>query len=131
MMNTADRSLAMIDYALRRRFAFYTMKPAFDSTGFKAYARDVQCELFHKAVDAVKSLNNVIRDDKSLGVGFEIGHSFFCFEKNDAVTAERVKNILIFEIIPTIEEYWFDNETELFTQRERLLRLVSGIDGDL
>ena len=41
MMNTADRSLAMIDYALRRRFSFFDMTPGFDSVGFKKYQENL------------------------------------------------------------------------------------------
>lgn len=95
MMNTADRSLAMIDYALRRRFLFYSMKPAFDSEGFKNHAEQVDCELFHKAVEAVKNLNAVIIDDKSLGRGFEIGHSYFCSDKPETITDEMEKTSLL------------------------------------
>lgn len=124
MMNTADRSLAMLDYALRRRFAFYSMQPAFDSNGFKAYTETVSCELFHKAVEAVQKLNRVIHDDKSLGAGFEIGHSYFCFEEAEKITDETIKNIVRFEIIPTIEEYWFDNESRLNEEREKLIALI-------
>lgn len=126
MMNTADRSLAVIDYALRRRFAFYSMKPAFDSYGFKKYAENVKCELFNKAVEAVKELNKEIVGDKSLGKGFEIGHSYFCTDKPEDITDETVKNIIDFEIIPTIEEYWFDNETKLNEQRSKLEKKLSG-----
>lgn len=124
MMNTADRSLAMLDYALRRRFAFYSMKPAFEDKVFKAYAEKVNCQLFNDAVEAVVKLNKVIRDDKSLGAGFEIGHSYFCFEKPEKTNDETIKNIIQFEIIPTIEEYWFDNETELNKQRNELKKLI-------
>ncbi len=129
MMNTADRSLAMIDYALRRRFSFYSMKPAFDSDGFKKHAEQVNCELFHKAIEAVKNLNAVIVDDKSLGKGFEIGHSYFCTNKPESITDEIVKNIIAFEIIPTIEEYWFDNETRLDTESQKLEALLGDDNG--
>ncbi|MBE5965126.1 MAG: EVE domain-containing protein, partial [Lachnospira sp.] len=129
MMNTADRSLAMIDYALRRRFSFYSMKPAFDSDGFKKHAEQVNCELFHKAIEAVKNLNAVIVDDKSLGKGFEIGHSYFCTNKPESITDEIVKNIIAFEIIPTIEEYWFDNETRLDTESQKLETLLGDDNG--
>lgn len=129
MMNTADRSLAMIDYALRRRFSFYPMKPAFESVGFKAHTEQVNCELFHKAVEAIKNLNTVIVGDKSLGKGFEIGHSYFCTDKPENITDEIVKNIIAFEIIPTIEEYWFDNETRLDTERQKLEALLGDNNG--
>lgn len=55
MMNTADRSLAMIDYALRRRFSFFDMTPGFDSVGFKKYQENLDCEVFNKVIDAVCS----------------------------------------------------------------------------
>lgn len=74
-MNTADRSLAMLDYALRRRFAFFEFSPAFDTEGFRKY-----CELknhlkFNKLIATVKNLNDVIEVDETLGHGFCIGHS--------------------------------------------------------
>lgn len=129
MMNTADRSLAMIDYALRRRFAFYTMKPAFDDPTFKSQYENVSCELFHKAIAAVENLNKVILSDSSLGAGFEIGHSYFC-KKPEEINDVMVKNIITYEIIPTIEEYWFDNADRLNTERQKLEALISDTDGE-
>lgn len=129
MMNTADRSLAMIDYALRRRFAFYTMKPAFDDLTFKSQYENVSCELFHKAIAAVENLNKVILSDSSLGAGFEIGHSYFC-KKPEEINDVMVKNIITYEIIPTIEEYWFDNADRLNTERQKLEALISDTDGE-
>ena len=128
MMNTADRSLAMIDYALRRRFAFYTMKPAFNDPTFKSQYENVSCELFHKAIAAVENLNKVILSDSSLGAGFEIGHSYFC-KKPEEIDDILVKNIIKYEIIPTIEEYWFDNADRLNTERQKLEALLD-IDGE-
>lgn len=129
MMNTADRSLAMIDYALRRRFAFYTMKPAFDDPTFKSQYENVSCELFHKAIAAVENLNKVILSDSSLGAGFEIGHSYFC-KKPEEINDVLVKNIITYEIIPTIEEYWFDNADRLNIERQKLEALISDTDGE-
>lgn len=78
IMNTADRSLAMLDYALRRRFAFFEMKPGFDSAGFKNYQDELDSEQFNKLIACAKSLNDAIAADESLGSGFCIGHSYFC-----------------------------------------------------
>ena len=70
MMNTADRSLAMLDYALRRRFAFYEMKPAFESDGFRAYRRNLDNPKFDRIINCVENLNDAIAADESLGEGF-------------------------------------------------------------
>ena len=80
MMNTADRSLAMLDYALRRRFAFYEMRPGFDTDGFREYRMGLGSEKFDRLIHCVESLNNVIAADESLGDGFCVGHSYFCME---------------------------------------------------
>ena len=131
MMNTADRSLAMIDYALRRRFAFFTMKPAFDNPVFIQKTDGINNSLYKKTVDAVKKLNEEIKKDKSLGAGFVIGHSYFCFNDPNTVSDEIVKNIIEFEIIPTIEEYWFDNEKKLSEERSEFQKLLSDMTDDV
>lgn len=77
MMNTADRSLAMIDYALRRRFSFIELEPGFETEGFKAYQKGLGNEILDKLVAVVERLNEEIKNDSSLGKGFCIGHSYF------------------------------------------------------
>ena len=120
MMNTADRSLAMIDYALRRRFSFYTMSPAFekaDENGFADYIQKIECTLYHSVIAKIIELNKAIKEDTSLGKGFEIGHSYFI---SDNINDEWVKSAVEYEIIPLIEEYWFDNNSELSKWKEKL-----------
>ena len=106
MMNTADRSLAMIDYALRRRFAFFEFKPAFASDGFKAYQEDKKNEKFDRLVDTVVSMNNIITEDPTLGSGFQIGHSYF--STNQMIDNEWLSELVEYELIPLLSEYWFD-----------------------
>ena len=111
MMNTADRSLALMDYALRRRFGFFEMKPAFDDPtpkNWTAYQKGLNDELFDAVIEKIRELNKVIRDDESLGEGFCIGHSHFSNMKN--VSPEEIQNIIDFSILPTLKEYWFDNK---------------------
>lgn len=113
MMNTADRSLAMIDYALRRRFSFYTMQPAFensDKNGFSDYPAEIHCQLYHSVIAKIRELNDTIRKDSTLGKGFEIGHSYFAPENKADIDDEWVRGVVEYEIIPLIEEYWFDND---------------------
>lgn len=106
MMNTADRSLAMLDYALRRRFAFYTMNPGFDSDGFRTYKAKLASSKMDKLIACVESLNSVIAADDSLGEGFCVGHSYFC--NIEDVTDSVLSNIVEYELIPLLKEYWFD-----------------------
>ncbi len=108
MMNTADRSLAMLDYALRRRFAFVELSPAFDSDGFSAYRDGLDNQRFKDLVDKVKSLNRAIAEDESLGEGFCIGHSYFCNMDADTCTDAALASIVDYELVPMLKEYWFD-----------------------
>lgn len=110
MMNTADRSLAMIDYALRRRFSFFEMCPGFDSEGFKKYSDNLDNDLFNALIVQIKLLNNAIENDSSLGKGFCIGHSYFCNLTAGTCTADRLNAVVEYDIIPMLSEYWFDDK---------------------
>lgn len=117
MMNTADRSLAMIDYALRRRFSFFEMKPGFETPQFKEYYQEKQDPRLNKLVNAIIDLNKIIAGDDSLGSGFCIGHSYLC----ELGTEYNLESIVEYDIIPMVREYWFDNN-ERFNQEAQKLR---------
>lgn len=118
MMNTADRSLAMMDYALRRRFAFFEMAPGFDTDGFTKYQDSLQSEKFNKLIACVKDLNNVIASDDSLGEGFQIGHSYFGNLKE--TSDQTLSSIVEYELIPLLQEYWFDEPEKAQTWIDNL-----------
>ena len=111
MMNTADRSLAMIDYALRRRFSFYDMRPGFQSDGFKKYQAGIANPRFDRLIEKVEELNRAIAKDETLGSGFELGHSYFCGQKNGVGDA-WLHQVINYDIVPMLQEYWFDNRSE-------------------
>lgn len=119
MMNTADRSLAMLDYALRRRFAFYEFKPAFDTDGFRKYRDSKSNEKFNRLIHAVEKINEIIENDVTLGKGFRIGHSYFCTENE--VDDKWLNSVIIYEILPLLEEYWFDDHAKVL-ECERILK---------
>ena len=118
MMNTADRSLALIDYALRRRFSFFEMHPGFDSEGFKAYLTEKNNTHLNKLTERLKELNCQIAADDSLGRGFEIGHSYLCTTRT--VNDEWLKSVVAYDIIPMLQEYWFDNRQEVKKWSDKL-----------
>lgn len=111
LMNTADRSLAMLDYALRRRFAFFTIEPGFNSIGFINYKNNLNYPKLNRLINVVEKLNNEIISDESLGDGFCIGHSFFCDIKK--VDDQILSNIVEYELIPLLKEYWFDEPSKV------------------
>ncbi len=125
MMNTADRSLALIDYALRRRFAFYTMKPAFDNITFKNYQKQLNNSKFDQLIEAIKKLNKNIADDAALGEGFCIGHSYFCELKNDDTLESYLREIIEYDIADTLREYWFENKKIAETEIKKLNEVVN------
>lgn len=122
MMNTADRSLAMIDYALRRRFSFFEMQPAFESDQFKnaVLLKDDTC--IKDIINIIKELNETISDDDSLGKGFKIGHSYFCCEN---ISNSDIKMIVEYEIIPLLEEYWFDEPSKIDPWKTKLFNALN------
>lgn len=121
MMNTADRSLAMIDYALRRRFSFFDMIPAFQTEGFKAYQKKLDNKQFDNIIDGIVKLNEVISKDDSLGQGFCIGHSYFCNQKE--VNIEWLQNVIDYDILPMLKEYWFD-DIKQYEQQSNILKVL-------
>ena len=120
MMNTADRSLAMIDYALRRRFSFFEMKPAFENSGFKDYIKNLRDIRLEKLIQALIALNKVIADDDSLGTGFCIGHSYLCDLESDY----DLVSIVEYDIIPMLREYWFDNDERFNSEAQKLRNAI-------
>lgn len=119
MMNTADRSLAIMDYALRRRFSFVEIKPAFDNEKFIEYKESLNSSYFDKVINIIKDLNKDICKDPSLGEGFMIGHSYF--SNLESADEKEIKSIINYDIIPMLKEYWFDDESKLNEWKNKLL----------
>lgn len=120
MMNTADKSLAIIDYALRRRFCFFELEPAFDSELFKKQllSQDANESLISKIVIRLGNVNTEITKDISLGKGFRIGHSYFC---QYSEVANWYEDVIKYEIEPLIREYWYEDDTKVIEILEDLL----------
>lgn len=125
MMNTADRSLAMVDYALRRRFRFIDLKPEFASPKFRQYLLEMGVgeSLIGRIVEKMQYINHEIAEDTgNLGKGYCIGHSFFCPETMGEHGEDWYREIILFEIAPLIREYWFDKPEKAESTVARLLR---------
>lgn len=124
MMNTADRSLAMLDYALRRRFAFFDLKPGFETDGFTTYLRSLGSSAFARLISTVCELNKEIQRDEMLGEGFCIGHSYFCNLQPHEDLALELSAIIEYELVPLLREYWFDEPQKVLTWSEALRRSI-------
>ena len=111
-MNTADRSLAIVDYALRRRFAFITLQPDY-SNNFRSFltSKGLSAGMVEHICSAVTKVNSKIKEDINLGEGFQIGHSYFCTFTTNEDENKWWNEILTFELKPLLEEIWFDDST--------------------
>lgn len=122
-MNTADRSLVNMDYAFKRRFEKFPVRPAFENEKFKEYQAKINNKMFDKLINLIKQLNNDIEKDPTLGQGFEIGHSYFC--NFDKISEEDIEEIIEFEILPLIEDYWFDDVDKYNNWANRLRGIMN------
>jgi len=129
MMNTADRSLSMVDYALRRRFAFHSLKSQITAPVYKEYltSHGVADNLAGAIIDRIGSLNEFIsnKSGSGLGPGFCIGHSFFLPSgESDTWDHDWYRRVVETEIIPLLSEYWFDDDDRVTEWRDRLLAAI-------
>lgn len=110
-MNRADRSLALVDYALRRRFAFISLSPRFGDPAFRKWLSDRQMtdDLVQHVIQRMNALNATIEEDRQLGSEYRIGHSFFCPRGDDfsGLSVSWFGRIVETEIVPLLEEYWY------------------------
>jgi 5-methylcytosine-specific restriction protein B len=114
----------MVDYALRRRFRFITLQPEFSSEAFRSFLAEagVQPEMIKRISERMNNLNEIIAaDTKNLGPGYQIGHSYFCPRKGIQPDEGWYRRVIESEILPLIQEYWFDNEHKVKDQRSVLL----------
>jgi 5-methylcytosine-specific restriction protein B len=126
LMNLADRSLAMLDYALRRRFVFVTLKPQYESEQFRRWLleRAMKPELADLIITRMSALNRQIKDDPLLGENYQIGHSYFTPRGDNfaSLDLDWYRSIVRTEIVPLLKEYWFDNPKKAEEAEGKLLR---------
>lgn len=124
MMNTADRSLALVDYALRRRFAFETLAPAYGRLEFKRFleSKGTEPAVISRIVERMGELNRKIAEDPELGPGFEIGHSYFVPDDGEGISEDRYTHIVHSQIEPLLREYWFDSPDDV----EKAVAMLGG-----
>ncbi|RTQ53811.1 AAA family ATPase [Hymenobacter gummosus] len=122
-MNTADRSLAPLDYALRRRFAFVGMQPEFGEPLRQLLTKQgVPKVVVARLLLRLNELNLAIADDPELGPDFQIGHSYFCQPPPHPAQAPGWLNLILEqEIAPLLDDYWFDQPTQAAAHKKRLL----------
>src|SRR5699024_11151388 len=113
-MNTADRSLAHLEVALRRRFAFITLQPQFNSKWEATLiSKGVSLEMIQHIRSNLEHINAYIREDFQLGEGYEIGHSFFTNVPENTDETKWYQRVMDYEIRPLLEEYYFDRLEEV------------------
>jgi 5-methylcytosine-specific restriction protein B len=125
LMNLADRSLAMVDYALRRRFAFITLRPQFENPQYHQWLSDraMDSHLIDLIIERMSALNQEIKEDVLLGENYQIGHSFFCPKGDHFAGLDQAWYELVVrtEIVPLLKEYWFDNPAKAEQAERKLL----------
>ena len=124
-MNIADRSLALVDFAFRRRFAFVNLEPVLDErwSGWVRKECAIDTEALSTIGDRLGALNSIISDDPNLGPQFRVGHSFVTPPPGSEIpnAHQWFRQVVLTEIGPLLDEYWFDNREQAASQLKRLL----------
>lgn len=123
-MNTADRGLVVLDYALRRRFGFFTINPGYKSAAFRRILVQSENKKVARIAKKIIDLNKEICNDDMLGPGFMIGHSYFCV--GGKISDEELANIVNYEIMPLLDEYWYDNTQKIDKWRDIFTTVLEG-----
>jgi 5-methylcytosine-specific restriction protein B len=111
-MNTADRSLALVDFALRRRFAFFEIEPQLNEKWkghLSARFRTEPRRHINEAAQRVNAMNRRIASDRTLGPSFQIGHSYFSAEKEASEFQPWFRSVVQTSVAPQLAEYWHDD----------------------
>ena len=124
-MNLADRSLAMVDLALRRRFAFFDLEPMLNDTWLQWVNQQsgIDNAFLTGVAQRINALNDEIAADRNLGRRFRIGHSFVTPAPGTSIEDpdEWFEQVVETEIVPLLHEYWFDSPDRVAEVRSRLL----------
>jgi 5-methylcytosine-specific restriction protein B len=125
-MNIADRSLALVDMALRRRFAFVGLEPRLGNV-WRAWVVK-ECSVDQASVADIErriaQLNDQITADGRLGKSFRIGHSYVTpvHRLEAGETRKWFQQVVETEIGPLLDEYWFDSPDEAQKACARLMQ---------
>jgi 5-methylcytosine-specific restriction protein B len=124
-MNIADRSLALVDMAFRRRFAFVDLEPSLGDAWRQWVVTRIQLEA--SAADTIQQrleqLNSTIAADSRLGKAFRIGHSYVTPSQSLEGRSSRdwFAEVVATELRPLLQEYWFDAPEVAEREADRLL----------
>lgn len=124
-MNVADRSLALVDLALRRRFAFVDLEPVFGES-WRKWMRDqggFEDGFLGNVADRMDALNEAISADASLGRQFRVGHSYLTVAPETRIANREAwyREVVETEIGPLLREYWFDQPDKADAREKHLL----------
>lgn len=125
-MNVADRSIALVDLALRRRFGFFNLEPVFDKV-WKDWVRErcgIENEILNKIGDRLRRLNETIEKDGLLGPHFKVGHSYVTPDSKIADPEEWFKEVVKRDIGPLLDEYWIERPEEAKSAKRSLLEFT-------
>lgn len=125
-MNIADRSIALVDLALRRRFAFVDLEPRFGKPWHDWVSKKsgIDPEILREIEKRILALNDEITADANLGRQFRIGHSYVTPPFGIPIVDGRewFKQVVETEIGPLLDEYWFDALNRSNEVRQRLIK---------